>query len=143
MHGIKFFFAIALVTFVFVILGAISFRPFMIFIARMQSRGSITKVQAAVNNCNGKDVICVMKNGKIVTQKQPAPSMALTQQDHMAYASNVALAVAAIRAYTHVPNLNLSLLNSNTPTHITYYCTPDNKCWAVNNYTHQVIPSAK
>lgn len=114
------------------------------------SRGSVTKDQALATRCFEKDTICVIKDGKIVNKKQTEDEKENTlkqntskKEQNVQYAKNVSSAVAAIRAYTHIPDLNLTLLNNSAPSKISYYCSPDSKCWAVDNETHTVLPNAK
>ena len=121
-----------------------------LLIARIQSRGAISKQQASLHQCDGKATICVVAGGQVVSKPLTNADLQYMQRgystekdQHIEYAQNVTAAVVAIRAYTHIPDLNLSLLKDNAPVHISYYCSPDNKCWAVNNQTHQVIPEAK
>lgn len=119
-------------------------------INKLISRGSVTKDQALATRCFEKDTICVLKDGKIVNKKQTINEKENTQKQYTSikeqniqYAKNVSSAVAAIRAYTHIPDLNLTLLNNSTPSNISYYCSPDNKCWAVDNQAHSVLPNTR
>lgn len=152
MKKIRFFIGVSLITAVIAITVLFLAKPLVqnvaIFIYRLQANGSVTKEKAVVNRCNGKDFVCVMKNGEIVSQKQTSTDSAKLQkkyasekEQHIQYAINVAAAVSAVRAYTHIPNLDLTPL-TNSPVNITYYCSPDKKCWAVDNQTHKVVPQS-
>lgn len=154
MKNVQIIVGVGIVTALIAIIALIFIKPLtqsitMLF-ARFLEPGSISKTQALANNCNGKNSICVISNGKIVNKPitnadvtQEQQKYASAKDQHVQYAINVAAAVSAIRAYTHIPNLNLIPLNNGVPTHITYYCSPDKKCWAVDNQTHQVVPNAK
>lgn len=105
------------------------------------NKGSVTK-ESITTKCNGKDVICIQKDGKVTTQKQKTEEKSCEQDKncHIVYAANERTAVAAIRAYTGVKNMNLTpLIKDSAPNNVTYYCNDSNRCWAVDHTSHKVI----
>lgn len=105
------------------------------------NRGSIAK-ESITTKCNGKDTVCVQKDGKITTQKkeQEQKPCEKTKNCYLHYAANERAAVSAIRAYTGVQDMNLTpLIKDGTPDNVTYYCNDTKRCWAVDHSTHKVI----
>ena len=125
-------------------------RNIKFFVGKQVAWGSVTKDQALSTKCGEKNVTCDIVDGKVKAKaisqedqekiKKEFPS---EQAMHVEYADNVLEAVQAIREYTGVGNLDLYRLNDTTPTNVSYYCTKENKCWAVDNKTHQVIPQLR
>lgn len=120
------------------------------FLGNFFSRGSVSKGQAESTQCNGKNVICTVKDGKLQSKKlsdterkKIEKQYASPREKNIQYADNVAEAVQAIRHYTGVGDLNLQLMKGSSPAFVSYYCTNDNKCWAVDNDTHEVLPNVK
>lgn len=105
------------------------------------NKGSIAKDTISIK-CNGKDVICMQKDRKIISEKQQTKEKACekTKDCHLVYSANERAAITAIRAYTGVPDMNLNpLVKNSSPNNITYYCNDSSNCWAVDHVTHKVI----
>lgn len=105
------------------------------------NKGSVAKETISAK-CNGKDIICVQKDGKIISEKPQTKEKACekTKDCHLMYSSNERAAITAIRAYTGAPDMNLSpLIKDSAPDNITYYCNDSNNCWAVDHVTHKVL----
>lgn len=142
------------VIFIAFFLAALLILPFrqdiQFFLGNLVSRGAVSKDQAAATKCNGKDIVCTIKDGKIQSKKLSSGEIkkmekqyASPRERNIQYADNVAEAVQAIRKYTGVGDLDLALMEGTSPAFISYYCTKNNKCWAVDNDTHQVLPGIK
>lgn len=105
------------------------------------NKGSIAK-ESITTKCNGKDTVCIQKDGKVTAQKkeQAEKPCEKTKNCYLQYAANERTAISAIRAYTGVPDMNLTpLIKDGTPDNITFYCNDSNRCWAVDHSTHKVI----
>ena len=133
-----------------VILIIVFRQPIQFFFGNLISRGSISKDDAVATKCGTKNTICRVNSGKITSSTLSTDEVKKMEQQYnspremnIQYAENVSAAVHAIRAYTGVGNLDVSLLQESTPLYVSYYCTKYNKCWAVDNETHKVVPHAR
>lgn len=112
---------------------------------KLQLHGSLMKGKAVVT-CAGHSEVCVAENGKIVAKKLTGKVL-----EYIKYICDdprncptpapkkASAAIAAIRAYTNKPQLGLTPLGSNLATGLTYYCTFNKECWAIDNKTNKVL----
>lgn len=101
-----------------------------------------------VVDCSGRDEVCVMRNGKMVVEKLTSKDLELAGQgcdqgDGPSPAEpDYDAAIAAIRAYTKHPDLELTPLKTKCPTRTTWYCAGED-CWVVDNATNRVLTKEK
>jgi len=101
-----------------------------------------------VVDCSGRDEVCVIENGHMVVRKLDATDAEFTvqgcsQTDGIPPAPPIFdAAIAAIRAYTQNPKLELTPFKTKCSTLTTWYCS-DEYCWAVANATNQILVKQK
>jgi hypothetical protein len=108
-------------------------------------KGSISAKNIQVN-CDGRENICITKNGKVVSEKKPQSSLdprsscKTDLECSKLYSANVRDAVKIIRDYTGIQDLNLTpIVKDGVPIYITYYCSPSNRCWGIDHRTHKIV----
>lgn len=108
-------------------------------------QGSVAKSHASVL-CGGKDTVCVAEDGKVVIKKVTEKTLEYIRRTcddprncPTPIPENKDAAIKAIRENTNEDDLELIPIRGEAATGITYYCAKDNRCWAVDSNTNEVL----
>jgi hypothetical protein len=104
--------------------------------------GAVSKSEFV--DCSGRNEVCVERDGRIVVEKLTGQDAEFAGQDcgQTQPLVNQEAAIAAIRAVTKRPDLELTALKTKCPTATTWYCAGD-YCWIVENATNRILNKEK